>query len=170
MCLASCWVPWWIRQDPWALSLYSSERRQKADKETNNQVITGCGHCCESNKQGDVECFEPRSDMTWFVFWKTTLVARGEWRGRWITRGTQVKAKTPRKRPLQWFRKKMVKVARVERRGRLVMYARVQWRELAEGLDGRGRGKEARKTPEHVGQQMGGLLYFFPRQGRWECA
>ena len=56
-----------------------------------------------------------------------------------------MKAKTPRKRPLQWFRKKMVKVARVERRGRLVMYARVQWRELAEGLDGRGRGKEARK-------------------------
>lgn len=46
------------------MSLYSIERRQKADKETNNQVITGCGHCCESNKQGGVKCFKPRSDMT----------------------------------------------------------------------------------------------------------
>ena len=69
-----------------------------------------------------------------------------------------MKAKTPRKRPLQWFRKKMVKVVRVKRRGRLVMYTRVQWRGLAEGLDGRGEGKEAKKTAEHVGQQMGGLL------------
>lgn len=38
------------------------------------------------------------------------------------------------------------------------MYVSVQWRGLAEGLDGRGEGKEARKTPEHVGQQMRGLL------------
>lgn len=59
---------------------------------------------------------------------------------------------------MQWFRKMTVKVVRVERRGRLVMYVNVWWRGLAEGLDGRGEGKEAKKTPEHVGQQMGGLL------------
>ena len=38
------------------------------------------------------------------------------------------------------------------------MYVNVRWTGLAEGLDGRAEGKEAKKTPEHVGQQMGGLL------------
>ena len=59
---------------------------------------------------------------------------------------------------MQWFRKTTVKMVRVERRGRLVMYVNVRWTGLAEGLDGRAEGKEAKKTPEHVGQQMGGLL------------
>lgn len=73
-------------------------------------------------------------------------------------KGDTSESQDTRKEPLQWFRKKMVTVVSVERRGRLVMCVNVQWRGLAEGLDGGREGKEARKTPEHVGQQMRGLL------------
>lgn len=79
-------------------------------------------------------------------------------RERWIARGTKVKAKTPIKMPFQWSRKEMVMTVGVERKGRLVTYVRGQRRGLASDLDGRAEGKEARKTPEHVDQQLGGFL------------
>lgn len=73
-------------------------------------------------------------------------------------RGTNMKARTAIKRLLQGSREEMVLVIKVARKGGFATYLRLQEGELAGDLNRIAGEKEARKTPTHAAQQLGGLL------------